>query len=296
MSRTLERGLKGPDVALAQRDLNVWYRYWEAPVSVILDEDWDLGAKTELAFRRVRARLGLPHRVEHERVQISPRDRLIVRHLGRLLVAKQAGRTYEVPKSVKRTPEEIARGREARDYERRLRARFRSERERDRDLRPEITASVVNQSSRNGLKPRIIVLHTTEGHNRPGLADLRGLVSFFDNPRNQVSSHVANDAEGNDARIVPDERKAFTQAAFNSVALSIEQIGFASQAEFPQAQLENTARWIAHWSRKWEIPIRHSTTSGVCQHRDLGAAGGGHVDCGPNYPLGKVLSMARSVA
>ncbi len=296
MSRMLERGLKGPDVALAQRDLNVWYRYWEAPVSEILDEDGELGVKTELAFRRVRARLGLPHRVEQERVQISPRDRLIVRHLGRLLVAKQQGRTYEVPESVKRTPEEIERGREARDYERRLRARFRSERERDRDLRPEITASVVNQSSRNGLKPRLIVLHTTEGHNRPGLGDLRGLVSYFDNPRNQVSSHVANDAEGNDARIVPDERKAFTQAAFNSIALSIEQIGFASQTQFPQAQLENTARWIAHWSSKWGIPIRHSTTSGVCQHRDLGSAGGGHVDCGPNYPLGRVLSMARSMA
>ena len=121
-------------------------------------------------------------------------------------------------------------------------------------------------------------------------------MSFFDNPRSQVSSHVANDAEGNDARIVPDEAKAFTQAAFNSISLSIEQIGFASQKEFPQAQLENTARWIAHWSRKWNIPITHSTTNGVCQHKDLGRAGGGHVDCGPNYPLDKVLSMARSMA
>ena len=296
MSRVLEIGMRGADVALLQRDLNVWYRYWGAPASVILDEDGDLGAKTELAFRRARARLGLPQREEGGRVQIIARDRLLVRHLGRLLTAKREGRTYEVPASVKRTPEEIARGREARDYERRLRARFRKERERERDLRPEITASVVNQSSRRGLKPRIIVLHTTEGHNRDGLSDLRGLVSFFDNPRSQVSSHVANDAEGNDARIVPDEAKAFTQAAFNSIALSIEQIGFASQAEFPHAQLENTARWIAHWSRKWNIPIVHSTTRGVCQHKDLGSAGGGHVDCGPNYPLGRVLSMARSMA
>ena len=296
MSRVLEIGMQGADVALLQRDLNVWYRYWGAPASELLDEDGDLGQKTELAFRRVRARLGLTHRVQGGRVQISARDRLLVRHLGRLLTAKREGRTYEVPRSVKRTPAEIARGREARDYERRLRARFLRERGRDRAPQPEITASVVNQSSRRGLKPRIIVLHTTEGHNRPGLSDLRGLVSFFNNPSAQVSSHVANDAEGNDARIVPDEAKAFTQAAFNSIALSIEQIGFASQAEFPQAQLENTARWIAHWSRKWNIPIVHSTTNGVCQHKDLGRAGGGHVDCGPNYPLGRVLSMARSMA
>jgi len=296
MSRVLELGKQGPDVALLQRDLNVWYRFWGAPVGELLDEDGDLGAKTELAFRRVRLRLGLPIREQGGRVQIIARDRLIVRHLGRFLTAKRAGKRYEIPASVKRTPEELERGREARDYEKRLRARFAELRERDQALRPEITANVVNQSSRRGLKPRIIVLHTTEGHNRPGLSDLRGLVSFFDNPRSQVSSHVANDAEGNDARIVPDEAKAFTQAAFNSVALSIEQIGFASQKEFPQAQLENTARWIAHWSKKWGIPIKHSTTSGVCQHRDLGAAGGGHVDCGPNYPLGKVLSMARSMA
>jgi len=295
MSRVLQPGMQGADVALLQRDLNVWYAYWGAPPRELLDRDGDFGAKTELAFRRVRIRLGLPRREQNGRTQVIPRDRLIVRHLGRFLVAKQSGKTHEIPPSVKRTPEEVARGKEARDYERRLKARFKKLRE-GADPRPEITANVVNQSSRNGLKPRIIVLHTTEGHNRPGLSDLQGLVSFFNNPASKVSSHVANDAEGNDARIVPDERKAFTQAAFNSVSLSIEQIGFASQKEFTEAQLKNTAHWIAHWSKKFGIPITHSTTHGVCQHKDLGAQGGGHHDCGPNYPLAKVLSMARSMA
>jgi N-acetyl-anhydromuramyl-L-alanine amidase AmpD len=219
-----------------------------------------------------------------------------VRHLGLFLVAERAGKTHEIPASVKRTPEEIARGKQAHDFEQRLRERFRQMREREQDLRPEITANSPNQSSRNGMKPRIIVLHTTEGHNRAGLSDLRGLVSFFDNAGNQVSSHIVNDGEGNDARVVPDERKAFTQAAFNSVALSIEQIGFASQTEFPQAQLHNTAQWIAHWSKKFGIPITHSTAHGVCQHKDLGVSGGGHHDCGPNYPLARVLAMARSMS
>ena len=162
--------------------------------------------------------------------------------------------------------------------------------------RPKITANVVNQSSRNGVKPRLIVLHTTEGHNREGLEDLRGLVSFFNNSANQVSSHVANDAEGNDARMVPDERKAFTQAAFNSLSLSIEQIGFASQKQFPEPQLRNTALWIAHWSKRHGIPIQRSTTHGICQHKELGPQGGGHSDCGPNYPIDEVLSMARRMA
>jgi len=295
-SRVLELGMQGPDVALLQRDLNVWYRLWGAPAGELLDQDGDLGSKTELAFRRVRQRLGLAVRERGGTLQIVVRDRLLVRHIGRLLAAKRDGKDYDVPAGVKRTPEEIERGKEAREFEDRLKARFAAARKQRSEPRPEITASVVNQSSRRGLKPRIIVLHTTEGHNRPGLSDLRGLVSFFNNPSSQVSSHIANDAEGNDARIVPDEAKAFTQASFNSIALSIEQIGFASQKQFPQAQLENTARWIAHWSRKWGIPIKHSTSHGVCQHRDLGSAGGSHTDCGPNYPLDKVLSMARSMA
>jgi hypothetical protein len=296
MSRILQRGDDGADVALLQRDLNVWYGYWGAPPSVMLDQDGDLGEKTELAFRRVRARLGLALQEKAGRVQITPRDRLLVRHMGQFLVAERAGKTHEIPAGVKRTPEEIARGKQAHEFEKRLIARFREMRQQEKDLRPEITSNSPNQSSRNGMKPRIIVLHTTEGHNRPGLADLQGLVSFFGSPSSQVSSHIVNDGEGHDARIVPDDRKAFTQAAFNAVALSIEQIGFASQTEFPQAQLHNTAQWIAHWSKKFGIPIRHSTTHGVCQHKDLGPNGGGHHDCGPNYPLGRVLAMARSMA
>lgn len=295
--RTLEQGCSGADVALLQRDLNVWYPLWGAPAPVLLHEDGLLGELTELAFRRASRRLGLARVVSDDEVQITPRDRLIVRHIGRLLRAHSQDRAYEVPQSVKRTPEEIERGKEARDYELRLKARFAAERAEleATEPRPEITANVRNQSSRRGLKPRIIVLHSTEGHNRPGLTDLQGLVRFFDSPSSQASSHVANDAEGNDARMVPDEAKAWTQAAFNAVALSIEQIGFASQTTWPAAQLRNTASWIAHWSERWDIPLVRSTTLGICQHVDLGAAGGGHHDCGSAYPLDRVIALARQI-
>jgi N-acetylmuramoyl-L-alanine amidase len=296
MSRVLEVGARGPDVALLQRDLNVWYGYWGAPPTIVLDEDGDLGPKTELAFRRVRARLGLEVHQHGSKALITPRDRLILRHLGRWLAAKQAGRDYQIPVSVSRTPAEVARGKKAQAYEHQLRLRFKRQRRLTVGHGATIERTVRNQSSRRGLKPRIIVLHTTEGHNRPGLVDLHGLVSFFDNPNNQVSSHIANDAEGNDARMVPDEAKAWTQAAFNSISLSIEQIGQAAQTHWPDSQLQNTAKWIAHWSHKWGIPITASTKHGVCQHRELGAAGGGHHDCGDNYPFGRVLAMARQMA
>lgn len=174
--------------------------------------------------------------------------------------------------------------------------------------RPEITNYVKNQSERQpGSKIKLIVLHTTEGHNRPGLEDLKNLASWFNNPAAQASSHVGNDAEGNDARFVADSKKAWTCAAYNSASLNIEQIGFSATAksiwlEKNQKQLRNTAEWIAYWSQEHNIPIRKARVfkgkvllSGVIQHSGLGAEGGNHGDCGEGYPFDYVLKLAKEI-
>jgi hypothetical protein len=170
---------------------------------------------------------------------------------------------------------------------------------------PDIDRIVVNRSSRDGRDPGLIVLHTTEGTNRTGITDLAGLAAFFDNPAVQASSHVANDGEGHDARLVPDREKAWTCSNDNSFTLNIEQIGFASTSRrdwFKQYshQLANTARWIAYWSEKWDIPIRRGIApagilirKGVASHKQLGILGGGHWDPGPSYPMRYVLALAR---
>ena len=178
------------------------------------------------------------------------------------------------------------------------------------------TRIVGNQSSRGGAAPKLIVVHTTTDpdggrpvfRDRPGLKDLKRLGRWFDNPRSAVSSHVANDAQGHDARYVRDRRKAWTEVAFNSVSLSIEQIGTDEYSRRTwlgqrQPQLENTAQWIARWHRKWGIPMRRAQVdgtrvvrAGVATHSQLGRAGGGHSDPGPGYPLGHVLKLARSFA
>lgn len=172
-------------------------------------------------------------------------------------------------------------------------------------MEPEVTRIVRNRSSREGAQPSLIVLHTTEGHNVSGISDLEGLASWFDNPSAQASSHIGNDAEGHDSRMVPDEDKAWTQSAFNRVSLSIEQVGFASTSRdewFTQArhQLANSAKWVAYWSRKYGIPIRRARTlggsvirSGVASHAQLGVSGGGHHDPGSAYPFKYVLYLAR---
>lgn len=157
------------------------------------------------------------------------------------------------------------------------------------------------QSGRGGVKPRLIVLHITVSHNRPGNSDVKAIANYFGQRSTQASSHIINDAEGNDCRCVPDEAKAWTQAAYNPQSLSIEQVEYADK---PRARwltenakgLENTAQWVAYWSVKYGIPLKQSTVSGVCQHRDLGSAGGGHVDCGPGYPIDVVIEKARGYA
>jgi N-acetyl-anhydromuramyl-L-alanine amidase AmpD len=158
-----------------------------------------------------------------------------------------------------------------------------------------------NQSSRNGVRPRIIVLHSTEGSNIPGSsADLAGCTNFLCQPGVQASSHVIVDGDGHSARLVADEAKAWAQARYNPFALSIEQIGHAASEHWTRNEIREAARWIARWSKKYDIPIRMGavngglvTKPGVVTHKMLGVIGGGHVDPGPRYPFEACLRLAR---
>lgn len=161
--------------------------------------------------------------------------------------------------------------------------------------------------SNGGTRPtsqiRGIGIHTTEGYDQKGIKDLEGLGDYFN--RVEASSNVAVDGEGYSARYVPDNMKAWTQAAYNGQLLSIEQIGFSKWSRWfwinrRNKQLQKTAKYIAYWSDKYGIPIRKGkasggviTKSGVLRHSDLGAAGGNHGDPGPGYPLHTVLQLAR---
>jgi N-acetyl-anhydromuramyl-L-alanine amidase AmpD len=156
-----------------------------------------------------------------------------------------------------------------------------------------------NYSSRAGARPTLIVIHVTAGHNRPGIADLAGLGSWFASPSAQVSSHVATDNEGHSARFVGDALKAWHVAAYNRMALGIEQVAPGSGAEITDAMYRETARWVATWSRSHGIPIQHAAVAGgrvirpgVIRHSELGSLGGGHSDPGP-YDIAKMLDYAR---
>lgn len=163
---------------------------------------------------------------------------------------------------------------------------------------------VVNERSPNvserSTSISLIVLHSTESANAAGDKDLQAIADWFANPIAEVSAHVVVDGDGNSARCVPDVLKAWACVEYNSPSLNIEQIGHAAQTSWGEAECEETARWIAHWSKAHRIPIRRAWVaggrvlrSGVTTHRKLGAAGGGHTDPGEHYPMEHVLRLAR---
>jgi peptidoglycan hydrolase-like protein with peptidoglycan-binding domain len=156
-----------------------------------------------------------------------------------------------------------------------------------------------NYNSRNPGGVRLIVLHTAEG-----ARTIESLANWFANPANEVSSHAGADDKPNTIGVfVHREDNAWTQGQFNGQCVSLELCGFAAwdSAEWHRHpnMLENCAAWIAEESQAFGIPLVRLSAqqaqgggTGVCQHIDLGAAGGGHVDCGSGFPMDEVLAMA----
>lgn len=160
-----------------------------------------------------------------------------------------------------------------------------------------------NYSSRSGSAVRLIVIHTAEGS-----LTIESLANYFANPATDVSSHVGVDDKVNTVgEMVKRGNKAWTQGNFNSVAVSAELCAFAKWStdewmKHPN-MLKNVAQWIKEEAAHFDIPIVALTDSqaqgsgrGVCQHENLGSAGGGHWDCGGGFPMQYVLDLAKGTA
>lgn len=154
-------------------------------------------------------------------------------------------------------------------------------------------------SSRGGQGVRLVVIHTAEG-----ARTIESLGNFFANSANEVSSHAGADDKVNTVGIyVERPNKAWTAANYNPVAVQIELCAFAawSTAEWDQHpnMLDNCAKWIAEECAAFGVPLKRLSAAeaqgsgrGICQHIDLGAGGGGHVDCGNGFPMDRVIQMA----
>lgn len=160
---------------------------------------------------------------------------------------------------------------------------------------------VRNHSSRRGVRPRLFVLHYTVSANRPGWSDVNAITALFDRPAFAASSHYVIDREGNCAYIVRESDKAWTQAAFNPVAISVEIINTGREHTLAGTQgLAKLARIVSDSTRRWQIPIRpgrvrgcNVVRGGIIDHHQLGACGGGHVDITP-YSTSTVIAAAKA--
>ena len=168
------------------------------------------------------------------------------------------------------------------------------------------TEFVQNQSSRNGVRPQLQVLHYTVSPNRPGWSDVEAVVHLFNTRSAQVSSNFVIDGEGNCAYIVPIENKAWAQAAANPYSVSYEIINSGKEPVYiAPAGLAKLRSVMAQVSKRTGIPMRAGVvkncvpvTSGIVQHFDFGYCGGGHFDITPFHEdaIIKALTVQQPVA
>lgn len=159
-----------------------------------------------------------------------------------------------------------------------------------------------NYSSRGGAAVTHIVLHTAEG-----ALTYQSLGNFFASESAGVSSHTGiDDTRGVVGEYVGREAKAWTASNANPWSVQAELCAFAEwdgpEWDRHPVMLENAAAWVAEEAAAFGIPLvsvaadaQNSSARGVCQHNDLGSMGGGHWDCGPNFPINRVLEMAGGV-
>ena len=123
----------------------------------------------------------------------------------------------------------------------------------------------------------LLVTHMEEG----GSA---GSDAWLADPRAQAAPHFSiNEAGDVTTQFVPCIFKAWAQCQFNGAGLSLEIPGFTAQG-IPDARWQAAALIWGWASLVYDIPpvwAPNGLGRGICQHADLGAAGGGHHDCSP---------------
>lgn len=144
-----------------------------------------------------------------------------------------------------------------------------------------------NFSSRRGAVVTHLVWHATIGHYQPSIAWLREPTTY--NADGSVksgpdaSAHLVLREDGLEAaQLVALAQKAWHAAGWNPWTVGVEHAsltqGFASSSQ--AARSARVFAWLCHL---YGIPPIHGVGKprGIVRHRDLGAAGGGHVD-GPS--------------
>jgi Putative peptidoglycan binding domain/N-acetylmuramoyl-L-alanine amidase len=159
--------------------------------------------------------------------------------------------------------------------------------------------------SGGGLNRRVIAFHTSEGSQT---AD--SLRNWLTNPSSKVSYHFAVDMSHGDnwaAQFVRDSDRAWAQANFNGQALSIcfctpsgAASGWSRDTWLSKGVMLTAAgRLAGELAAQFGIPRTQLSSSqaqgsskGFCEHKNFGSGGGNHHDCGPGFPMDRILAIA----
>jgi N-acetyl-anhydromuramyl-L-alanine amidase AmpD len=149
-----------------------------------------------------------------------------------------------------------------------------------------------NRSSRNGAKVRLLVWHETAGA-------YAGSVSWLCNPAADASAHLVVREDGLEAtQLVPLAEKAWHAAAFNGGSVGVEHANTTAKGYASERQLKVSARIFGWLCLHLGVPPRRSRTGhepGIARHLDLGAAGGGHTQCGMGeHDFERFLAMVHA--
>jgi hypothetical protein len=151
------------------------------------------------------------------------------------------------------------------------------------------TRFVGNYSSRNGTRPQIIVWHQTVSRER-GTASQDALTAYANRRSSGVSWHLLiGRTNGLCTFSVPLTMKAWTQGNANPFSIGIEVEAFGDEPTYVAGLGERKLLAVTReLGRRYGIPMRKGLVqncrvvrSGVVEHSDLGACGGGHADVTP---------------
>lgn len=164
------------------------------------------------------------------------------------------------------------------------------------------SAFVRNYSSRNGAPVDLGVIHWTGSPITSSLSGTLSIVHWFDLSAAQASSNYITDQSGRCYYVVPETKKAWTQAAANPWSVSVEIVNPGVLPLFRStAGRERVVSLIRHWHKAWHIPYQTGrvnsncvpTRPGFLAHRDLGPCGGGHPDVGVPSIVPSLISEAK---
>lgn len=158
-----------------------------------------------------------------------------------------------------------------------------------------------------------IVIHETVSHDHEGLTDIIAIAKYLGNKGYGI--HLVIDQEGKSGYSA-DERAIYWQAkGDNEPTIGIELVSFIPGLNISrwqrlkiwlsrERQLHKAARWIAYYSDKHDIPIRHVSTriKGVTSHWNVSkysGLSGGHWDAWPkhqggHFPMKRLIKFAKA--